>query len=80
MLFPHKSMLFRVYFARGEAMRGLCEIVQHAGATLVGIGVAVEKGFQGGGDALRAAGYPLHSLAIIDRTENGKIYFRGEDD
>ena len=47
---------------------------------VLGWGVAVEKGFQGGGDALRAAGYPLHSLAIIDRTENGKIYFRGEDD
>ena len=66
--------------ARGEAMRGLCEIVEHAGATLVGIGVAVEKGFQGGGDALRAAGYPLHSLAVIDSAENGKIVFRGGDD
>lgn len=75
-----KVLIIDDFMARGEAMRGLCEIVQHAGATLVGIGVAVEKGFQGGGDALRAAGYPLHSLAIIDRTENGKIYFRGEDD
>ena len=68
------------FMARGEAMRGLCEIVEHAGATLVGIGVAVEKGFQGGGDALRAAGYPLHSLAVIDSAENGKIVFRGGDD
>lgn len=68
------------FLARGEAMRGLCEIVEHAGATLVGIGVAVEKGFQGGGDALRAAGYPLHSLAVIDSAENGKIVFRGGDD
>ena len=66
--------------ARGEAMRGLCEIVEHAGATLVGIGVAVEKGFQGGGDALRAAGYPLHSLAVIDKAEPGNIVFRGGDD
>ena len=65
--------------ARGEAMRGLCEIVEHAGATLVGIGVAVEKGFQGGGDALRAAGYPLHSLAVIESAEDGKIVFRGEE-
>ena len=75
-----KVLIIDDFMARGEAMRGLCEIVEHAGATLVGIGVAVEKGFQGVGDALRAAGYPLHSLAIIDRTENGKIYFRGEDD
>ena len=68
------------FMARGEAMRGLCEIVEHAGATLVGIGVAVEKGFQGGGDALRAAGYPLHSLAVIDKAEPGNIVFRGGDD
>ena len=68
------------FMARGEAMRGLCEIVEHAGATRVGIGVAVEKGFQGGGDALRAAGYPLHSLAVIDKAEPGNIVFRGGDD
>ncbi len=68
------------FMARGEAMRGLCEIVEHAGATLVGIGVALEKGFQGGGDALRAAGYPLHSLAVIDKAEPGNIVFRGGDD
>ena len=67
------------FMARGEAMRGLCEIVEHAGATLVGIGVAVEKGFQGGGDALRAAGYPLHSLAVIDKAEPGNIVFREEE-
>ena len=69
-----------IAFARsGEAMRGLCEIVEASGAALLGIGVAVEKGFQGGGDALRAAGYPLHSLAIIDKAEPGNIVFRGDD-
>ena len=47
------------FMANGEAMRGLLEIVQQAGAELVGIGVAVEKGFQHGGDKLRAEGYPL---------------------
>lgn len=67
------------FMARGEAMRGLCEIVEASGAALLGIGVAVEKGFQGGGDALRAAGYPLHSLAIIDKAEPGNIVFRGDD-
>ena len=67
------------FMARGEAMRGLCEIVEASGAALLGIGVAVEKGFQGGGDALRAAGYHLHSLAIIDKAEPGNIVFRGDD-
>ena len=67
------------FMARGEAMRGLCEIVEASGAELLGIGVAVEKGFQGGGDALRAAGYPLHSLAIIGKAEPGNIVFRGDD-
>ena len=62
--------------ANGEAMRGLCDIVNKAGATLEGIGIAVEKGFQHGGDRLREAGYILHSLAIIESTENGTITFR----
>lgn len=66
------------FLARGEALRGLCEIVQAAGAELVGIGCAVEKGFQGGGDKLRAAGVNLHSLAIIESAEPGNIVFREE--
>ncbi|MFR3923189.1 MAG: hypothetical protein ACLTYN_15790 [Dysosmobacter welbionis] len=57
--------------ANGEAMR-LCDIVNAAGATLVGIGCAVEKGFQGGGDRLRAAGVNLKSLAI-ESAEPGNI-------
>ena len=67
------------FMANGEAMRGLCDIVNAAGATLVGIGCAVEKGFQGGGDRLRAAGVNLKSLAIIESAEPGNIVFRGED-
>lgn len=66
------------FLAHGEAMRGLCEIVQGAGAELVGIGCAVEKGFQGGGDRLRAAGINLHSLAVIESAEPGNIVFREE--
>ena len=65
--------------ANGEAMRGLCDIVDAAGATLVGIGCAVEKGFQGGGDRLRAAGVNLKSLAIIESAEPGNIVFRDDD-
>ena len=64
------------FMANGEAMRGLCDIVTKAGAHLEGIGVAVEKGFQHGGDKLREAGYNLKSLAVIDSTENGEIVFR----
>ncbi len=64
------------FMANGEAMRGLCDIVSKAGASLVGIGVAVEKGFQHGGDRLREAGYNLRSLAIIEQAEAGNIIFR----
>lgn len=64
------------FMANGEAMRGLCDIVTKAGATLEGIGIAVEKGFQHGGDRLREAGYNIHSLAIIESTENDTITFR----
>ena len=73
-----KVLIIDDFMARGEAMRGLCEIVEHAGATLVGIGVAVEKGFQGGGDKIRAAGIDLLSLAIVDGMDEktGGITFR----
>ena len=64
------------FMANGYAMRGLIDIVNKAGATLVGIGVAVEKGFQDGGDSLRREGYPIKSLAIIDSAEDGVIRFR----
>ena len=66
------------FMANGEAVRGLCEIVEKAGAVLLGVGCAVEKGFQGGGDRLRAAGVNLKSLAIIESAEPGNIVFREE--
>jgi len=71
-----KVLVVDDFMANGEAVRGLCDIVEKAGAELVGIGCAVEKGFQGGGDRLRAAGVNLHSLAVIESTETGKIVFR----
>ena len=61
------------FMARGEAMRGLCEIVTSAGCELVGIGCAVEKGFQQGGKALRAQGVHLKSLAIVTGIQDGEI-------
>ena len=64
------------FLANGEALRGLCEIVSSAGAELVGMGVAVEKGFQPGGKKLRDAGIPLYSLAIIEKADGNGIVFR----
>ena len=69
-----KVLVVDDFMANGEAMRGLCDIVTQSGATLLGIGCAVEKGFQGGGDRLRAAGINLCSLAVIDSTD--PIVFR----
>ena len=74
-----KVLIVDDFMANGEAMRGLCDIVTAAGATLVGIGCALEKGFQGGGDRLRAAGINLKSLAIIESAEPGNIVFREEN-
>ena len=67
------------FLARGEALRGLCDIVRQAGAELVGIGCAIEKGFQGGGDHLREMGVNLRSLAILDAAEPGNIVFRDDE-
>ncbi len=64
------------FMARGQAIHGLMDIIDQAGAELVGIGIAVEKGFQGGGDALRAYGVDCYSLAIIESAEPGRIIFR----
>lgn len=64
------------FMANGNAIKGLIDIVNEAGASLEGIGVVVEKGFQGGGDNLRKAGYNYKALAVIDSTENGNITFR----
>ncbi|MBR4018885.1 MAG: xanthine phosphoribosyltransferase [Clostridia bacterium] len=66
------------FLANGEALRGLCEIVSGAGAELIGVGVAVEKGFQPGGAKLREAGVNLKSLAIIESADENGIIFREE--
>ena len=64
------------FMARGEAVRGLCELVENAEAELVGVGIAVEKGFQGGGDRLRQMGVNYHALAVIDEATPDHIVFR----
>lgn len=64
------------FLAEGNALRGLIDISEKAGANIEGISVAVEKGYQGGGDYVRKLGYDLYSLAIIDSIENGKFSFK----
>lgn len=64
------------FLANGEAVRGLASVVEQAGATLCGVGIAIEKGFQEGGRLLRESGMKVESLAIIDSMENGTIVFR----
>ena len=66
------------FLANGCALEGLLEIVREAGATAEGIGIAVEKGFQKGGDLIRAKGIRLESLAIVESmdAETGEIRFR----
>jgi len=73
-----KVLIIDDFMANGEAMRGLCDIVASAGAELVGIGIAVEKGFQHGGDRIREAGINIQSLAIIDEADENGFVFRGE--
>ena len=66
------------FLANGCALQGLIQIVQSAGATVEGIGIAIEKGFQMGGQIIRNIGYQLESLAIVDfmNAETGEIVFR----
>jgi xanthine phosphoribosyltransferase len=66
------------FLANGCALQGLIQIVQQAGATVEGIGIAIEKGFQTGGKIIRNLGYHLESLAIVDgmNHEDGSIQLR----
>ena len=67
------------FMAKGYAMQGLVDLVNAAGATIEGIGVAVEKGFQGGGDKFRASGVPYKALAVIEQADENGIIFREDD-
>ena len=66
------------FMANGCATLGLISIVKEAGAEVVGIGIAIEKGFQGGGDKIRALGYRVESIAIVESMDaSGKtVNFR----
>ena len=66
------------FLANGCAVNGLIELIESAGATVEGIGIAIEKGWQIGGKTLREKGYQVESLAIVERMDEqtGEIFFR----
>ena len=68
------------FLADGQAVHGLMSLCEQQKATVVGVGIAVEKGFQPGGKALRESGIHLKSLAVVEGIENGNIVLRPEDD
>ena len=69
------------FLANGCALQGLISIVESAEATVAGLGIAIEKGFQEGGERMRNLGYHLESLAIIESmdAESGTVTFRSEE-
>ncbi len=66
------------FLANGCALQGLISIAESAGASIEGLGIVIEKGFQVGGRVIRNLGYHLESLAIVDgmNAETGEIIFR----
>ena len=66
------------FLANGKALAGLFDIISQSGASAAGAACAIEKGFQRGGDQLRAEGIRVESLAIIDSMEDGSIVFRAQ--
>ena len=73
-----KVLIIDDFLANGCALQGLISIVNEAGGTVEGIGIAIEKGFQSGGRIIRNLGYQLESLAIVESMDaaNGTIQFR----
>lgn len=73
-----KVLIIDDFLADGCALQGLISIVNEAGGTVEGIGIAIEKGFQSGGRIIRNLGYQLESLAIVESMDaaNGTIQFR----
>lgn len=71
-----KVLIIDDFLAKGSALNGLSELVKGAGATIVGAGIVIEKGFQDGGKLIRSRGIRVESLAIIDEMKDGKIKFR----
>ena len=68
-----KVLILDDFLAHGEAAVGLASLVEQAGSTVVGIGIVIEKQFQGGAEKINAKGYNLESLARIKAFENGRV-------
>ena len=66
------------FLAHGEALNGLMALVEQAGGKLAGAGIVIEKRFQNGGDAIRARGVRIESLAVIERMSPGEVLFAHE--
>ncbi len=75
-----KVLIVDDFLADGEAVHALIDLVDQAGGEVAGIGIAIEKGQQKGGSQLRAEGYHLESIAIIDSMdwETQTIHFRNQ--
>lgn len=71
-----KVLLVDDFLANGKALTGLMDLCAQAGAQVVGVSAAIEKGFQGGGDALRSRSIRVESLAVIDSMDENGIVFR----
>ncbi len=71
-----KVLIIDDFLAHGEAAGGLAQLVKQAGGTVCGIAAVIEKEFQGGSTRLRQAGYRVDSLAVIEKIDNGKIFFK----
>lgn len=64
------------FLAHGQAASGLAHIIEQAGAQLLGVGIVIEKEFQGGGKKLKDKGIRVESLAIVEKIDDGKITFK----
>ena len=74
-----KVLIVDDFLAVGKAMHGLLDVCKQAGTTVGGIGIAIEKGFQPGGETLRSQGYKLTSLAVVDYMDDeGNLRFRSQ--
>lgn len=74
-----KVLIIDDFLANGQAAKGLIEIIEQAGAHVEAVGIVIEKSFQDGRELLEKAGYPVVSLARLDRFENGQVIFKEAD-
>ena len=74
-----KVLIIDDFLANGQAAKGLIQIIEEAGAHVEAVGIVIEKSFQDGRALLEEAGYPVVSLARLDRFENGQVIFKEAD-